>query len=147
MVSEQVRHKLSCTSTEDSLRPIKAGNFGFRTKKNDTIHVAYYNIIWRVTSKLFRFRTKALISFVVLRLVFAYAQYWFSHDAAKYFMHQLFVSPAPVGPGNSRAFNFSIFIAPVKARPCGDRFVVKSLLKAPAPRRVTIKWNNIFELF
>ena len=49
-------------------------------------------------------------------------------------MHQSFVSPAPLGPGNSVTFNFLIFKAPVKVRPCGVRFVVKSLLKAPAPR-------------
>ena len=39
-------------------------------------------------------------------------------------MHQSFVSPAPLGQGNSGAFNFSIFKAPVKAWPCGVRFVV-----------------------
>ena len=49
-------------------------------------------------------------------------------------MHQSFVSPAPLGPGNSGTFNFLIFKAPVKVRPCEVRFVVKSLLKAPAPR-------------
>ena len=62
----------------------KGRDLGFRKKKNDTIRVAYYNVICRVTSKLFRFRTKALIGFVVLRLVFAYAKYWFSHDAANH---------------------------------------------------------------
>ena len=46
-------------------------------------------------------------------------------------MHQSFVSPAHLGPGNSGGFNFSIFKATVKARPCEVRFVVKSLLKAP----------------
>ena len=45
-------------------------------------------------------------------------------------MHQSFVSPAPLGPGKSGAFNFSIFKALVKARHGGARFVVKSLLKA-----------------
>ena len=49
-------------------------------------------------------------------------------------MHQSFVFPAPLGPGNSGTFNFSIFKAPLKAWHCGAIFVVKSLLKAPAPR-------------
>ena len=39
-------------------------------------------------------------------------------------MHQSFVSPAPIVPGNSRAFNFKIFEAPH----CRSTFVVKSLL-------------------
>ena len=43
-------------------------------------------------------------------------------------MHQSFVVPAPTGPGNSGAFNFSVF----KALHGGDKFMVKSLLKAPA---------------
>ena len=30
-------------------------------------------------------------------------------------MHQSFVSPAPPGPGNSGAFNFSIFKTPAKS--------------------------------
>ena len=34
---------------------------------------------------------------------------------------------APSGPGNSRAFTFSIFKALLKALPCGAKFVVKSL--------------------
>ena len=42
-------------------------------------------------------------------------------------------------PGNIRAFNFSVFKVELKARHCGDIFVVKSLLKAPAPRRLIIK--------
>ena len=58
-----------------------------------------------------------------------------SRVAAK-FMH------SHLGPGNSGAFNFSNF----KARHCGGRFVVKSLLKAPAPWRLTIMWNNSREL-
>ena len=49
------------------------------------------------------------------------------------FMHQSFVSQAPLGSGNSGAFNFSIFKAPLKARLCEARVVVKSLLKALAP--------------
>ena len=48
-------------------------------------------------------------------------------------MHQSFVSMAPPGPGNSGAFIFSIFKALLKARQCKVRYVVKSLLKAPAP--------------
>ena len=44
-------------------------------------------------------------------------------------MHQSFVAPAPSGPRNSGAFNFSIF----KALHCRAKFVVKSPLKAPAP--------------
>ena len=62
-------------------------------------------------------------------------------------LHQSFVSPAPIGPGNSGAFNFSIFKALVKARHCGVRFVVKSLVKAPAPRGLNIMGDNCWELF
>ena len=36
--------------------------------------------------------------------------------------------PRPAKPGNSRAFNFSIFKALLKALHCGSKFVVKSLL-------------------
>ena len=47
-------------------------------------------------------------------------------------MHQSFVSPAPLGPGNSGAFfNFSIFKARLKARHCGARFIVKIPAKSP----------------
>ena len=62
-------------------------------------------------------------------------------------MHQSFVTPAPPGPGNSGAFNFSLFKARLKARHCRARFVVKSLLKAPAPWMLTITWNDSWELF
>ena len=48
-------------------------------------------------------------------------------------MHQSFVVLAPTGPGNSRAFNFSVFKALLNALHCGDKFMIKSLLKAPAP--------------
>ena len=48
-------------------------------------------------------------------------------------MHQSFASPAPPGPGNSGAFNFSIFKARLKARHCRARVLVKPLLEAPAP--------------
>ena len=48
-------------------------------------------------------------------------------------MHQSFVAPAPSGPRNSGAFNFSIFKALLKALHCRAKFVVKSPLKAPAP--------------
>ena len=47
-------------------------------------------------------------------------------------MHQSFVAPAPSGPRNSGAFNFSIFKALLKALHCRAKFVVKSPLKAPA---------------
>ena len=52
---------------------------------------------------------------------------------SKTFMHQSFVVPAPTGPGNSGAFNFSVFKTLLNALHCGDKFMVKSLLKAPAP--------------
>ena len=48
-------------------------------------------------------------------------------------IHQSFVAPAPSGPRNSGAFNFSIFKVLLKALHCRAKFVVKSLLKAPAP--------------
>ena len=67
------------------------------------------------------------------------------------FMHQSFASPAPPGPWNSGSFNFSIFKARLKAPHCRARFVVKPLLKAPAPRELTpgeltITWNNSWEM-
>ena len=67
VVSEQVRHKLSCTSTEDGQR-LEILDLGSR----DTVA-----------------KTKALIRFAVtVKLicvfVFAYAKCWFSHDAATY---------------------------------------------------------------
>ena len=46
-------------------------------------------------------------------------------------MPQSFVSTTP-----------EVFKAWLKAPHCGVRFVVKSLLKAPAPRRTTIMFNN-----
>ena len=55
-------------------------------------------------------------------------------------MHQSFVSKAPFGPVKSGAFNFSVFTARLKAWHCGAIFVVKDLLKAPAPRRLKIKF-------
>ena len=48
-------------------------------------------------------------------------------------MHQSFVVPAPTGPGSSGAFNFWVFKALLNALHCGDKFMVKSLLKAPPP--------------
>ena len=49
-------------------------------------------------------------------------------------MHQSFVVPVPTGPGNSGAFNFSVFKALLNALHFGDKFIV--LLKAPAPPEV-----------
>ena len=48
------------------------------------------------------------------------------------FMHQSFVVQAPMGPGNSVAFNFSVFKALLNALHSRDKFMVKSLLKAPS---------------
>ena len=72
--SDQVRHKPSCTSTED----VEAANFGFRKKRNCTIRVA---------------TTKTLISFAVTvklicACVFIYAKCWFSHKVAHIFTRQ-----------------------------------------------------------
>ena len=65
-------------------------------------------------------------------------------------MHQSFVFTAPSGPGISGAFNFSIFKAPLKALHSGAKIMVKSLLKAPPSRGLTImknsKWPESFEL-
>ena len=49
------------------------------------------------------------------------------------FMHQSFVVLAPEGPGNSGAFSFSVCKAWLNPLHCGDKFMVKSLLKVPAP--------------
>ena len=59
-------------------------------------------------------------------------------------MHQSFVSTAPSGPGISGAFNFSIFKAPLKALHSGAKIMVKSLLKAPPSRGLTIMKNSKF---
>ena len=62
---------------------------------------------------------------------------WFCHKKIKNLifvrMHQSFVVPAPTGPGNSGVFNFLVFKALLNALHCEDTFMVKSLLKAPAP--------------
>ena len=52
------------------------------------------------------------------------------------------VTPDPTGLWNSGAFNFSVFKALLNTLHCGDKFMVKSLLKAPAPQRLTIMKNN-----
>ena len=58
------------------------------------------------------------------------------------------IFPAPSGPQNSRAFNFLISKALLKALHCGVK-VVKSLLNAPAPGGLKImnndKWPKSFE--
>ena len=57
-------------------------------------------------------------------------------------MHQSFVVPASTGPENSWAVNFSVFKALLNALHCGDKFMVKSLLKAPLTRgQVFVSWN------
>ena len=67
-------------------------------------------------------KTEPQISCVVTTLISAF----------DFTMHQSFVSTAPSGPGISRAFNFSIFKAPLKALLSWAKIVDKSLLKAPA---------------
>ena len=57
-----------------------------------------------------------------------------SSRLCRMFVYLSFVSPAPLGPGNSGAFNFSNVKALVKAPPCGEKSLVKFLLKAPVPR-------------
>ena len=69
-VSDQVRHKPGCTTTEDGWR-LEILDFN-RYKKDCTIRIA---------------KTKALISFAVTAklicvFVFAYAKNWFSHNEA-----------------------------------------------------------------
>ena len=49
-------------------------------------------------------------------------------------MRKSFVVLAPRGMGNSRAFNFSVFKTLLNALHCGDKFMAKSLLKAPPAR-------------
>ena len=49
------------------------------------------------------------------------------------FMHQPFVSTAPLGPEKSEVFTFSIFKAPVKARPFGAKYFGKIPAKSPGP--------------
>ena len=57
-------------------------------------------------------------------------------------MYQSFVSPAPSGPRNSGAFNFSISKALLKALHCGATFVVKALQKPPPPEDDNMKTND-----
>ena len=62
-------------------------------------------------------------------------------------MRQSLVSPSPQGRGIAGLFYFSIFKALLKALHCGAKFVVKSLLNAPAPwlTIMTInKWPKSF---
>ena len=73
-VFDLVRRKPGCAVTEDGL---ESSNFGFRKKRNCSIHVA---------------ETKALISFAVTAklicvFVFAYATCWFSHETAHMFAY------------------------------------------------------------
>ena len=71
MGSDQVRHKADCAVTEAYQ---KLENFGFKKNRKCTIRVA---------------KTKALISFAVTCVVvFAYADCWFSHKAAKLYLFQ-----------------------------------------------------------
>ena len=65
------------------------------------------------------------------RLVYASAQS--DHRSSCSLMHQSFVVMGPAGPGNSGAFNFSVFKALLNALHCEDKFMVKSVLKAPPP--------------
>ena len=74
MVSEQVRHKPSCTSTEDGYR-LEILDF-IRKERNCTNRVA---------------ETKALISLAVTvklicAFVLAYAKCWFSHEEDHFFV-------------------------------------------------------------
>ena len=46
-------------------------------------------------------------------------------------MHQSFASPAPPGPGNSGAFNFSIFKSPAKSPALPGKNFGKSPAKSP----------------
>ena len=62
-------------------------------------------------------------------------------------LRQSLVSPSPQGRGIAGLFYFSIFKALLKALHCGAKFVVKSLLNAPAPwlTIMTInKWPKSF---
>ena len=66
-----------------------------------------------------------------------------THSSYAYkIMHQSFVVPAPMGAGNSGAFNFSVFKALLNALHCRATFMVKSLPKPPPPRRLTIMKNK-----
>ena len=66
-------------------------------------------------------------------MVFAWARSgrWPIENTTWGVMHQSFVSAAPLRPGNSGGFNFSIFKAPVKARPCGGQICGKTPAKSP----------------
>ena len=48
-------------------------------------------------------------------------------------MHQSFVVPAPMGPGNSGTFNFLVFKAPLNALPWGQIYG-KIPAKSPRPQ-------------
>ena len=53
-------------------------------------------------------------------------------------MHQSIVTTVPPGPGNSRNFDFRSSQSQVKSPPCGDKRLVNSPPKAPAPRYIPI---------
>ena len=57
------------------------------------------------------------------------------------------VRPASMGLGSSGAFNFSVCETLLNALQCGDKFMVKSLLKVPVSLNILInvaKWACIF---
>ena len=58
------------------------------------------------------------------------------------FFHRPFVSPGPLAIAEHLTFQF---YCPAKTRDRGVRFVVTSLLKAPAPQRLIMMWNNSWE--
>ena len=62
-------------------------------------------------------------------------------------MHQSFVVPASTGPENSWAVNFSVFKALLNALHCGDKFMVKSLLKACLTwGQFFVSWNSLLSV-
>ena len=79
-------------------------------------------------------------------------EFEFQQDHTIHFgvMHQLFVTAAPAGPGNSVDFNFSRVKAPVNALHCGVLLFGETQLKAPLKsRQVNVKilagvktWNQ-----
>ena len=87
------------------------------------------------------------LKYCILQLGSHVLQYRIYYNAI---MRQSFVSTSPSGLGISGAFDFSIFKAPPKALHSGVKIVVKSLLKAPPSRGLTImknnKWPESFEL-
>ena len=129
-VSDLVRHKPGCTATEDGYRLEisdleRRGICVAKTKPHGC------------SAALFSHMQKS--GFLMTRL--KCDQYEFLFRIGRQFvMHQSFEFTAPLGPGNSGAFNFPIFKAPLKSPALPDQICGKIPAKSPrTPGRKIMK--------